>query len=493
MGSELQRGYDVAEIDRREAPPAAEDLFLDYVAENPACVLRSSYSALDQPVEIAQYPLQSWPAFIDSEESQAHRRAVAGLTELVLGLPQSLLQGDPAALADVFRLDSSEAAVIDALLKLPGQRESLLARGDFIEDSSGTMQCLELNVSSNLGGWQNVGWAELYRRIPVLQDFFGRAGTTWNCVNTLGELFEHLIERHRHRCRGQGEELGDLHLAFLAPSSNAGRRDWFRVAQEELVGLVAEGHPDLASPRVSGGTLEDLEERGDHLYLGPHRVHVVVEAYSGRLDRRLFSSAMAGRTLVVNGPVDRVLTNKKCLALLSEQADPGGALDEAARKLVTDHIPWTRIVHDGYVDYCGERGFLPEVLEQHRERFVLKPALGMRGEGVCFGAATDEGRWRDLVDDAVDDEGAGWVVQELVPGRPRTFQLGEEGSALHDVVWGFFQFGRRYGGGFLRMLPRGGYGVVNAARGATESPIFVAAADAETRLGSPTVITRTAP
>lgn len=453
---------------------AAEACFLQYVTKCPACLLRSSFSELNEAGEIAQYPLQSWPAFVTGAESLEHRRVVAGVTALVLDLPQTLFGGDPEALAEAFRLDPSEAAVIDALLKLPGQRESLLARGDFIEDPSGAMQCLELNVSSNLGGWQNVGWAELYRRIPVLRGFLEEDGRTWDCVNTLVELFEHLIERHRERCRGQGEELGELHVAFLAPSSNAGRREWFRVAEAELVRWVAQTHPDLAVPKVLGGTLEDLEERGDHLYLGSHRVHVVVEAYSGRLDRRLFASAMAGRTLVVNGPVDRVLTNKKCLALLSELAEAEGALDSPARELIERHVPWTRVVCDGYVNYRGERGFLPEVLEMHRERFVLKPALGMRGEGVCFGATADPHRWREVVEDAIDDGGAGWVVQERVPALPRTFQLGVEGSAPHDVVWGFFQFGRRYGGGFLRMLPRGGFGVVNAARGATESPIFVA-------------------
>ncbi|MCB1054969.1 MAG: hypothetical protein KDD11_05585 [Acidobacteria bacterium] len=474
QGSESMTPEGSRVIAETTSPSDAQARFLEYVAEHPACLERSSFPQLDDAGEIAQYPLQSWPAFVGLDESLEHRRVVSGITQLVLSVPLSLLGGDPEALAEVFRLEPSEARVVDAMLALPGQRESLLARGDFIEDGSGALQTLEVNVSSNLGGWQNVGWSELYRQVPVLQGFLTGETGPWHCVNTLVQLFEHLIDRHRERCRREGEETAELHVAFLAPAANAGRRDWFRVAEEELVRLVRTNHPDLAAPRVLGGTLEDLEERHDHLHLGAHRIHVLVEAYSGRLDRRVFSSAMAGRTLVVNGPVDRVLTNKKCLALLSEHGAGAAGLDEGARQLIQSHVPWTRIVADGYVDYRGERGFLPEILEQHRERFVLKPALGMRGEGVRFGAATDDADWREVVQDAVEDDGAGWVVQELVPCLPRRFQLGEKGSAPHDVVWGFFQFGQRYGGGFLRMLPHGGYGVVNAARGATESPIFVA-------------------
>lgn len=49
----------------------------------------------------------------------------------------------------------------------------------------------------------------------------------------------------------------------------------------------------------------------------------------------------------------------------------------------------------------------------------------------------------------------------------------EVGAGPHDVVWGTFCFGDRYGGGFLRMMPRGeGDGIINAARGATEGFLF---------------------
>ncbi len=446
--------------------------FRRFVERRPRCLERSSFAALDQPREIAQYPLQSWPAFVDAAEAAEHGRIATGCLELIAALPDRLLSGDAAVLAELFALRRPEAEVIQTLLEQPSQRRSLVARGDFIEDGKGIFRCLEFNVSSNLGGWQNVHWAEIYLRLPVLQEFFASTGP-WSCIDTLEQLFEHLIARHRWRCQEQDEDPGPLHIAFVAPAENRGRRGWFEAAQKRLDRLVAERHPDLGSAAVLGGTFDDIEERGGNLYRGPHRVRVVVESTGGRLDGRVFASAMAGRALVINGPVDRVLSNKKCLALLSEHAeDP--RIGSSERELIERHLPWTRVLGECYADYRGERGYLPEILEDHRARFVLKPALGMRGEGIVCGHSVSDDVWREQLDRALEDPGPGWVVQERVESRSRLFQVGDRGCAPHDVVWGFFAFGRRYGGGFLRMLPKGEHGVVNAARGATESPIFIA-------------------
>jgi hypothetical protein len=64
------------------------------------------------------------------------------------------------------------------------------------------------------------------------------------------------------------------------------------------------------------------------------------------------------------------------------------------------------------------------------------------------------------------------VVQDYVESLPYLYQCGEQGCAEHDLVWGFFAFGDVYGGGFLRMMPKGGSGVVNAAQGASEGVIM---------------------
>jgi len=102
-----------------------------------------------------------------------------------------------------------------------------------------------------------------------------------------------------------------------------------------------------------------------------------------------------------------------------------------------------------------------------QDQLVLKKALGYAGEDVIVGRFTKRPVWQKAVQKALID--GGWLLQEYVSSRPYPFQAGDEGVLDHDVVWGLFCFDRRYGGGFLRMNPRGsGDGVINSHQGAVK-------------------------
>ena len=57
-----------------------------------------------------------------------------------------------------------------------------------------------------------------------------------------------------------------------------------------------------------------------------------------------------------------------------------------------------------------------------------------------------------------------WVVQEFVPSETFLFQA-REGGAPHEIVWGAFVFGDRFGSCMTRCAPAGA-GIINIARGA---------------------------
>jgi glutathione synthase/RimK-type ligase-like ATP-grasp enzyme len=114
---------------------------------------------------------------------------------------------------------------------------------------------------------------------------------------------------------------------------------------------------------------------------------------------------------------------------------------------------------------------LAELLAGRREGFVLKPAVGARGEGVHVGKFTPPARWAEALAEAL--AAGDWIAQEYVEPLSVEYQIGAEGCTPHEVIWGIFVLGETLGGGFLRMMPRGaGDGVINSARGATEGPIF---------------------
>lgn len=104
---------------------------------------------------------------------------------------------------------------------------------------------------------------------------------------------------------------------------------------------------------------------------------------------------------------------------------------------------------------------------------MIKKARAGRGSAVHLGAATPEALWREQVDRALAE--GDWIVQERVEPLPAIHQKGERGSGPHDVLWGLFVLGDRYGGGFLSLAPseaRGEGGVINVMRGATVGVIF---------------------
>jgi len=138
------------------------------------------------------------------------------------------------------------------------------------------------------------------------------------------------------------------------------------------------------------------------------------------------------------------------------------------------------------------------LLSHHREKLVLKPALGSGGRGIVVGKFTSQSQWEALVQSALN---AGnwrhlefqiprteeewhrfsmnaqnivtWTVQEYVESTPLVYQSGDFGYSTHRTVWGYLLFGSRYAGGLVRALPeRIPEGVINCHQGAKLSVMF---------------------
>ena len=102
---------------------------------------------------------------------------------------------------------------------------------------------------------------------------------------------------------------------------------------------------------------------------------------------------------------------------------------------------------------------------------VIKPGHGYGGENVFIGKNTSKQKWTEMINKAL--LGKNWFVQEAIEYQPYLYQASENGCFKHDSVWGFFAFGSRAGGGWLRVLPqKDNRGIVNCHQGATVSAIF---------------------
>ncbi|HXO42601.1 MAG TPA: hypothetical protein VN999_14205, partial [Thermoanaerobaculia bacterium] len=216
--------------------------------------------------------------------------------------------------------------------------------------------------------------------------------------------------------------------------------------------------------------MDGLAARDGALFHRDRRISAVIEATDSQTPPDVYRCFKARRVGLYNGPLAKMLGDKRSLALLSQHED-SDLLTAEERALVRRHLPWSREVVAGRTTYRGERVDLLDFALAHRESLVLKAAQGRQGIDVYLGSRTSPEEWRRRLVEAAGMRTM--LLQEYVTSRPYLFQCGDRGWARHQAVWGTFTFGGSYGGAFLRLLPLDlGPEIINSARGATEGLIF---------------------
>ena len=329
--------------------------------------------------------------------------------------------------------------------------------------------CVEFNMVSHLGGWGSAVWAERYLRVPVIERFLKESGRRVSARDTLHTGLCHFVAE---ALRGGLAGGGALNLCILQPVDDPPTPLSFAyyLHRRFREARTACGGPAAGEVVFSRGDDLVLDLRG--LTQRGKRIHIVLEIVDGEIPESVFRAQVEGVAHVYNGPMCRVLSDKLNLALLSQYQD-SNLFSIEERNVIAAHVPWTRRIAAELTDWNGERIDLPDLLLRERERLVVKPGYAKGGHGVCVGRYTPQPLWEEAVARALAEKT--WVVQEFLECSPYLFQGPGDGCSLHDVVWGLFVCGDTYGGGFLRMVPHGRAGVINAAQGATEGILFEAA------------------
>lgn len=453
-----------------EARETAADLsevagkFLDYIETDPEAIRPLDYRAVDLPPWVLRYtyPLQSWPTFVGGDKLREIHHATVEMTRLVKGVFARIFDNDPRKISDFHAVGDESLTAL--LLAPPNGIEEALARCDFIDTPDG-LKFLEVNMGAYLGGWQLRFWERMYSTSPVIARFLAEQGVKPSYQDPFPLLFAHLADQAIRKgiCND-----GAFNTALVV------------VAEEQTVALAAspllnELYASVLGERGLEGRIlicsypGSFFARSGEVYQQNERVHAVVEYTDLQTPPEIYRCFKAETVSLYNGPLSRMMGDKRNLALLFEHRE-SDVFSEAEREFLRKHVPRSYWIPGTRELPQREAGSLRERLLQQRERMVLKHAVGSRGEGVLIGSDTRPEEWAARVQSAF--ETGKWLAQERVDSRPYLYQHGN-GYALHDVVWGTFCFGSTYAGGFLRMIPRGaGSGIINAARGATEGFIF---------------------
>src|SRR6202035_2715504 len=96
------------------------------------------------------------------------------------------------------------------------------------------------------------------------------------------------------------------------------------------------------------------------------------------------------------------------------------------RKIIANHVPWTRVVADVRTVHGGKSVDLLEFMRKERENLVLKPSDEYGGTGVALGWETSERDWDEAIGRAVTatkpgETSCAWIVQERIPIRREVF------------------------------------------------------------------------
>jgi uncharacterized circularly permuted ATP-grasp superfamily protein len=213
-----------------------------------------------------------------------------------------------------------------------------------------------------------------------------------------------------------------------------------------------------------------LECSGNMVYLQGKRIHALIELFHGLVKPGVLRAYTAGNIRILNGPMTGLLLNKLNLALLSEHEE-SDVFNSEEKETIKKYIPWSRKIIPGENVFKGEKIIMEKFLLSNKDRLVIKPSIGLGGQRVYIGQDTFRKQWETLVNTALHQKN--FLVQELVEAPRALYQLGEDGCAHHDTVWGVWILGSRYGASFVRALPGGNARrVVNGAQGAEISAVF---------------------
>lgn len=408
----------------------------------------------------------AWPLIVDKDFAQ--RRFTTVVEEIPRILFKAMRQyfgSDSQSFSDYYGVP---AVLYDILRHQPVDPRELHARYDAVINADG-LHLLEINCSSAAGGFQ-LDWAEpgvvrSLRRHALTRDWPIRRHPVF------GTQFEMLIQAMLRRT-ARAPSGNVLLYSFVPPQDEA-----------NLELSMQQGYDALKPPELAAGRLIvftdfsrfSFDDSGDTRYDGvlvdavlfsfPTAVDVPEDTY-----RRLSESYLKGRLVFPDSPFHALLDTKKQFALVHECCERG-LLDAREIAIVREFIPWSAQLVEREVTWRGLCLPLSQLLEQRREHFVLKKTESFGGRDVILGRNSSRAEWQLLLHQHLGD--SGWLVQEYcAPGRIMMLDP-DLGVCEHDLIWGIFTFGGRYGGTFMRAKAVGlSDGIVNTASGAAELLLY---------------------
>jgi hypothetical protein len=373
------------------------------------------------------------PYFIDADRYARTLEVTALLNDAFIAAARRLRSdhalrrslGIPVYLDELLALDAEDA--------LP----SVMTRIDGMFTSDGTFKILEYNAQPEFGPARAID--DMFASSPMAAEI-----ARHNQFETL-RLNDYAIDALLAACGSTTPTIG-------VPPGKANAREWFGQAASRGCRICVVPYERY---RFEGGKLV-VDDEG-----GSSAVDMVAPSWrdlSAPTDamKPLMDAVRAGAVRTLDGvSLGLLCSYKHTLEILSDPAH-AAMFEPAVAAVLTKHVPWTRVVRERKTSYAGRTIDLAPFVAQQRERFVLKPSGGARGEGVTLGRLVDDATWKKTLARALKQP---YVVQEIVHGEtqpyaPSTGTASQFVNALSDFnpfVWN----GREVRGSQVRLTTTG--------------------------------------
>ncbi len=332
-----------------------------------------------------------------------------------------------SAIARVKQLALSTPALLSRMELLPAEKmlasvnpgysiPAVISRLD-TQMVNGALQFMQFNVGAPAGAASSEALADLFYQCPIVKEF--RRRYKLSRLGGVKQLLHALL--HAYRLFGKKRFPRIAILEF---------RQQFQTSQLGEHQLLAEhfrreGYPtEVVTPdqlEYKGGVLRSGEFAIDLIYR-----RLTVQEFLLRFDltHPLVRAYQNGSVCIVNSFRAELAYKKAIFDLLTDETITA-KFPAAERKVIRQHVPWTRVVAATKTTYKDKVIDLPEFIAKHRENFVLKPNDVTTDHHAYAGWEMDEAGWHRAIRTALRNS---YVVQERVEQKSYLFPLLQFGS-----------------------------------------------------------------
>lgn len=413
------------------------------------------------------YFISPWPVVINRPTLAHFDHLCAMVPKILDKVLRKLAETDRQYLLDYLNISELQLSLC---LQRPIDTRDILCRYDAVI-SKGVTKLIELNIGSMIGGmhlkWMSPQALKLLKQQSV--------SATWDLADSNGydKLFGGVIDSAK---RLKGDAVTG-NCAFFIPVN----------AQKKFFDDTVDSLKSCLRMQYKEALPAHLQDKGDLYFCN------ALEGLSLSAENKLFFDGVEMdaivlsadeeeqipislynmlETAVVDGQfyyadsISYTLLGLKLLLALVHEAKVNKFLTPEERQIVKNNIPFSTRLSAEFCLVDGKMTPVKTLVEEQKDRFVIKKSLSMQGNDVVVGESVDMETWLSLYEKHKHD--TDWLLQEMCTPDEHICADPINGVGLYKMVWGLFSYSGTYCGAFIRAMHEQGDTIINSSRGANE-------------------------